>query len=128
MNEDDPLHKAAIGYYKKIVADGYSLLLTNFIIAETHVLLLKNTHSIAVGLQWLDEVAYKAFNVVRPSEYDETQSIHILKKYHDKAWSFTDALSFQVMERLHIKYYFSFDNDFRQIGKFMDITHYLAIT
>jgi len=125
LNEDDPLHEKAIVYYKKMIADGYSFIITNFIIAETHVLLLKNTHSIAIGLQWLEEVAYQAFTVIRPHKEDEEQAIQLLKKYHDKAWSFTDALSFSIMEKLQIPYYFSFDDDFKQIGKFIDITRYI---
>lgn len=37
-------------------------------------------------------------------------------RYDDKRFSFTDAISFVVMERLGIPYAFSFDRDFAQYG------------
>ncbi|HVF69911.1 MAG TPA: PIN domain-containing protein [Xanthomonadales bacterium] len=125
MNKNDQFHKKAITFYNKILEAEYSLVLTNFIIAETHALLLKNTHDSSLGLKWLGEAAYQAFHVIRPDETDEKEAIKLLTKYDDKAWSLTDALSFRIMEKFSIAYYFSFDGDFKQIGKFLDITDYL---
>ena len=125
LNKDDSRHKNADVYYQKIVDQGYSLVLTNFIIAETHALLLKETHNIPLCLRWLQTVAYEDYYVIRPTEKDEEKAIALLSTYADKQWSLTDAISFTIMERLHIPYYFSFDDDFKQIGKFLDITGYL---
>jgi uncharacterized protein len=125
MNKNDQFHKKAVTFYKKILEEEYSLVLTNFVIAETHALLLKNTHDSSLGLKWLGEVAYQAFHIIRPDETDEKEAIKLLTKYDDKAWSLTDALSFRIMEKFSIDYYFSFDGDFKQIGKFLDITDYL---
>ena len=125
MNKNDQFHKKAVSFYTKILDEEYSLVLTNFIIAETHALLLKSTHDGSLGLKWLGEVAYQAFHIIRPDESDEKEGIKLLTKYDDKIWSFTDSLSFRTMEKFSIEYYFSFDKDFKQIGKFLDITEYL---
>ena len=54
--------------------------------------------------------------VVRVSSRDEARAEEILFRYTDHDFSFTDALSFAVMERLHITYAFAFDKHFRQFG------------
>lgn len=125
MNKSDQFHKKAVTFYERIIKERYSLVLTNFVVAETHALLLKNTHNIPLGLKWLNKVAYDAFHVIRPNERDEQEAIRLIAVYVDKQISLVDALSFCIMEKFSIKYYFSFDYDFRQIGKFLDITEYL---
>jgi predicted nucleic acid-binding protein len=125
MNEGDQHHEEAIGRYKEMVEKGYSLVLTNFVIAETHALLLNTTRNIPLGLQWLNDVAYTDFTVIRPSKTEEEEALQFLSIYKDKLWSLVDALSFTIMQKLSILYYFSFDEDFRQTGRFLDITHYL---
>ena len=47
---------------------------------------------------------------------DERRALAILRQYQDKMFSFTDATSFAVMERLNTQHAFSFDADFRQYG------------
>jgi predicted nucleic acid-binding protein len=125
LNETDQYHTQAVRGYKAVIDKGYSRVLTNFVIAETHALLLKNTGSIALGLRWLSEVAYTDFTVIRPSKTEEEEAVRLLTNHPDKQWSLVDALSFTIMEKLTIPYYFSFDEDFRQTGKFLDITRYL---
>ena len=53
---------------------------------------------------------------MRVTPQDERRAREILTRYTDKAFSFTDATSFALMERLGISYAFSFDSDFRQYG------------
>lgn len=122
MNKTDQHHQAAIRAYTRIVKEGYSAVLTNYVIAETHALLLNTTHNIGLGLQWLNDVAYIDFTVVRPSKDEEEKALQLLNRYQDKQWSFVDAVSFVIMEKFNIPHYFSFDDDFRQTGKFSDIT------
>ena len=49
MNETDQYHDLAVEQYKAIVANGYSLVLTTYVIAETHALLLNSTRNPALG-------------------------------------------------------------------------------
>ena len=125
LNERDQYHTEALQRYTRLVEKGYSLVLTNFVIAETHALLLKTTHHTALGLKWLREVAYTDFTVIRPSKTEEEEAIQLLSTHQDKLWSMVDAVSFVIMEKFTISYYFSFDEDFRQTGKFLDVTRYI---
>jgi uncharacterized protein len=54
--------------------------------------------------------------VVRVRATDEASAKQILFRYDDKDFSFTDAISFVVMERLGIRTAFTFDRHFAQYG------------
>ena len=54
--------------------------------------------------------------VIRARAADEERAKQILFQYTDKDFSFADAISFSVMERLAIRHAFSFDRDFAQYG------------
>ncbi|MEZ6111937.1 MAG: PIN domain-containing protein [Pirellulaceae bacterium] len=41
---------------------------------------------------------------------------NVFRRFHDKAWSFTDCVSRSVMERRQIDTAFAFDDHFRQFG------------
>lgn len=120
MSSTDSDHKEAELIYKKIATE-YKLILTNFVIAETHALILSRMKNIKIASQWLSESAYKEFNVIRPEKDVELEAIKQINKYNDKDYSLTDMLSFLTMEKLEIKYFFSFDRHFTQISKFADI-------
>jgi predicted nucleic acid-binding protein len=47
---------------------------------------------------------------------DEAAAREIVRKYTDKTFSYTDATSFAVMERLGLRTAFAFDPHFRQYG------------
>jgi predicted nucleic acid-binding protein len=49
-------------------------------------------------------------------EADEARAREIIRHLSDKDYSYTDATSFAIMERLHIKEIFSFDQHFAQYG------------
>jgi predicted nucleic acid-binding protein len=50
MNETDQHHDEAVRRYKEIVEKDYSMVLTNFAIAETRALLLNTTRSTSYKL------------------------------------------------------------------------------
>jgi len=58
------------------------------------------------------------FHVIRLTEEDERRACEIIFSYTDKDFSFTDAISFAVMERLGITVALSLDEHFVQFGKF----------
>lgn len=49
---------------------------------------------------------------------DQQRAVEILLTHKDKSFSFCDAVSFVVMERLHIRGVATFDDHFLQFGKF----------
>lgn len=54
--------------------------------------------------------------VVRVSDADEHRARAIIDQYTDKTFSYTDATSFAVMERLGITHAFTYDRNFTQYG------------
>lgn len=101
---------------RRLLVDSHSrLYTTNFVLAETHGLLLTRLGR-AIALQTLTDVYRSNTTVERASVADELRARSILAQYDDKAFSLTDSISFAVMERLSITQAFSFDGDFAQYG------------
>lgn len=126
LNKKDLYHPKAQEVFTRLQEQRYSMVLTNFVIAETHALLLNRTRRIDIALHFLNTIAYAAFKVIRPSIAQEARAVTQLNTYRDKDWSFTDMVSFVVMEEQGIPYYFSFDTDFKQTEKFVDIAVLLS--
>jgi predicted nucleic acid-binding protein len=109
---------------RHVEARGLALALTvarrpqftsNFVLAETHALALSHLGR-DIAAQLVAELVASATTIVRVSAADERRAQQILEQYTDKSFSYTDATSFAVMERLHIAQVFTFDDDFSQYG------------
>ncbi len=98
-----------------LIAQRWTLVTSNFILAEIHALLLSRRGR-AVALQVLEETDRSPTTVVRVSEADETSAREILRQYDDKKFSLTDATSFAIMARRGIIYAFMFDRNVEQYG------------
>ncbi len=122
-NKNDEKHVLADKVYKKLLKFKFNFILTNFVIAETHALLLSINFQIATD--WLFNSAYKDFNVYRPEEHIEIEAVNEIKKYQDKDFSLTDMLSFLTMDKAGVQYYFAYDKHFKQIGRFLDVSVFL---
>ena len=92
------------------------LFTTMFVLAETHVLVLRGLRRPPAAAAHLAELYRGTVTVIRVTEADEQGALGVLAQYQDKFFSFTDAVSFVVMERLGITRVFSFDSDFDQYG------------
>lgn len=95
-----------------LTAEGVAFVLTNFTVAETYALILSGLGA-AKARQWLNSLVW---NVVRATEDDEGRAQTILNTYADKDFSYTDAVSFAVMERMKWRDALSFDRHFVQYG------------
>jgi predicted nucleic acid-binding protein len=84
-------------------------------VAETHALLLTRV-GYQAARQFLEEAEQSTITIVRATTRDEERARAIIYQYQDKDFSLTDAISFAVMERLDIRYAFTFDRHFAQYG------------
>jgi predicted nucleic acid-binding protein len=98
-----------------IVEANLAIVTTNFIIAETHALVLSRSGRRA-AIRALDFIDRGADFIERVTEGDEKEARIILEKYDDKTFSYTDATSFAVMDRLKLREVFTFDRHFEQFG------------
>ncbi len=111
-DESDPRHDAARAALARAVRERIALFTTNFVVAETHALFIarRNHH---VARVWLRNLAIE---IVRVTEGDEAAARDLLLRHDDKAYSYTDATSFAVMERCGVRLALAFDQHFAQYG------------
>lgn len=115
LDKDDSHHAEAIAILSWLADNSFRQFTTNIVVIETHALLLSSLGSFQAR-RFLEDIAGGNTVVVRASSRDETRAKAILFKYMDKDFSFTDAISFAVMERLNISSAFAFDRHFAQYG------------
>jgi len=108
-------HRAMDAIVRRLITERWRLFTSNFVLAETHALLLSRIDH-AIALQVLLAIDSSTTTIVRVSARDERRAREILARYDDKDFSLTDATSFAVMERLHISQAFTLDADFSQYG------------
>ena len=89
---------------------------TNFVVAELHALVVARGSRDAARHALSTSYRSRVTTVVRATEDDEQRALAIVLQYVDKDFSFTDAISFAVMERLGISRAFSLDRHFAQFG------------
>jgi predicted nucleic acid-binding protein len=99
----------------RLASEPSRLFTTNYILAETHALMLARRGRVA-ALRVLRQIDESSVTVVRVTAADERHAREIIVRYDDKDFSLTDATSFAVMERLGIRAAFSFDRGFAQYG------------
>lgn len=112
VNNGDAYHEKAKQIFHKLADENIVLLITNYIRAETHALLLQRAGR-KIALNFLEDNSW-LIEWVLPE--DEKNAVHLLCEYKDKDFSLADATSFVIMNRLGIKEAVFFDRHFRQFG------------
>jgi predicted nucleic acid-binding protein len=112
MDRGDTRHAAAREALKDLRRRRVEPLLTNFIVAECHALILARLGG-DLARRWLFD---NRWPIERVSSEDEARARAILARFTDKTFSYSDATSFAVMERLGLKVAFAFDPHFSQFG------------
>ena len=115
----DENHGCAEELFTLAQREAWRLVTTNAVVFETQALLLHRARpGRETALKFLDAVQNDAYDVVRVRKNDEEKALALIREHEDKLYSFCDALSFVVMERLRIREAIAFDQDFRSYGKF----------
>ena len=111
----DENHEAAVHFIHQLIRERAELLTTNYIVAETHTLLL-NRVGHTTALRVIEELYKSQTRIYRVREAEERRALEIIKTYTDKEFSLVDAISFATMERFHLTEAFAFDHHFAQYG------------
>lgn len=110
--QDDKNHASSIRCLKKIEDEKIFLCTTNFVLDEVYTFFCRH-HDRAIEMH--DLITNNAIiSFHRVSAEDEAKALSILKRFPDKTFSYTDATSFAVMDRLGLKMAFSYDKHFSQ--------------
>ena len=112
LDRSDRNHARAVSLARLMRRRHLTPLLTNFIVGETHGLVLSRLGA-RLARRWLFG---NVWPIERITADDEIRARDILRRYDDKSFSYVDATSFSVMERLGIRQAFSFDPHFEQYG------------
>ena len=112
IDRRDASHRTAVTIATRLADQRWRLFTTNYIVAETHALLL-NRLGRDVALTFLREIGH---TTIRATPADERRAREIIEQYTDKDFSLADAISFAIMERLNIRSAFTFDQHFAQYG------------
>ncbi len=116
LDKSDKFHQDATNLFRKARKDHWPLITSNFILAESHALILSKLGR-NIARMWLFSVQ-RIISIQRVKEEDEEKAKEIIKTYTDKDFSYTDATSFTMMERLSLTTVWAVDKDFVQYGKF----------
>ena len=116
LNRRDAHYRDAARLLRRAQREQWLLFTTNFVLAESHALIL-----VRMGREqawaFLQAIVTGQANAICAEEADERRDRAIIERYQDKAFSYCDAVSFAVMERLNIQNVIAFDDHFRQYGQ-----------
>ena len=109
VDRDDNTHAAAVAAYGNLLAEGYKLFTTNYVIAETFDLLSTGVGP-DVARRFLRDCKIAIYHA---DEQDERRAKRVvLRQTGPNGLSLTDAISFVVMERLNVADAFAVDPGF----------------
>lgn len=110
-------HAEAVAVYDDLVQRRVRLVTTNLVVAEMHILTVRQQGA-AAGCALLDAIhadpLYTVVTVTRELESDATD--RWLRPYHDHRFSLADAVSFEVMRRERIGEALALDHHFEVAG------------
>ncbi|HDQ71724.1 MAG TPA: PIN domain-containing protein [Chloroflexi bacterium] len=116
LDPRDKYHGLATAFYQEALVLYPRLTLTNLVAAETYVSVLRNAgyHKALAFLDILEQSS--SIECVWSDRELEMQARDILRRYDDQAFSYTDAVSFALMEQMDLPEAFAFDNHFSVAG------------
>jgi len=112
----DKHHESARGVYPGLLREHTTLVTTNLVVAETHILVRRlGSHSAAMG--FLESIRHsRRIEKVYSGPELEDEAEEVLGRYEDHDLSLVDAVSFALMRRRGIVEAFTFDRHFAVAG------------
>ncbi len=115
-DQSDQYHGKAVEVYPTLLNNYHHLSTTNLLVAETYIL-IRRALSHEAAIAFLENIAASPRVMKIYSDITlEDMAEDTLRKYQDQDFSYTDAVSFAVMEYYGIKQAFSFDQHFVTAG------------
>lgn len=118
-DQDDFHHQEAASVYPGLLRRYRRLVTSNLVISEVYII-LRRALGYPQAISFLHGVkASPRIEKVCSTEGLEEEAEAILRLYSDQDFSFTDAVSFALMERRGIRTAFAFDRHFSTVGLLM---------
>jgi predicted nucleic acid-binding protein len=112
----DQYHKRAVTTWRRIEKRRDRCFTSNFVLDETFTLLARRTSYAFAAERARGLLASRVLVVLRPTKEDEIAALELFEKLADQEVSFTDCVSFALMQQAGIARAFSFDRHFDILG------------
>ena len=112
----DQYHKKALSGWRRLSREIQPLYTSNFVLDETFSLLTRRAGYAFAAERARAIYSSEILTILRPEEQDERSALHLFEKYGDQEVSFTDCISFVLMQNSEITQAFTFDKHFRYAG------------
>jgi len=108
----DQYHEQAVQHWRQIQLERRRCFTSNFVLDETFTLLARRTSYTFAALRATHLLQSSTLVILRPDQEDEYTAARHFQKYADQRVSFTDCISFALMEKYHLLHAFTFDQHF----------------
>ncbi len=112
----DQYHGQAISFWNSIQKKGETCMTSNFVLDEAFTLLGRRAGYGFAAQRARNIYASESLSILRPNKKDESKAIDFFEKYSGHRLSFTDCISFVLMQSKKIKRVFTFDHHFQILG------------
>jgi uncharacterized protein len=115
-NVSDKYHRLAREAYNQLISDRRTFVTTNLVIAETYII-IRRTGGNTQAMRLLRSLrGSPRLQKVWSNASMESQAEDILERHTDQDLSFTDAVSFVVMQERGVEEAFTFGSHFATMG------------
>ncbi|MCA1743775.1 MAG: PIN domain-containing protein [Desulfovibrionales bacterium] len=108
----DQFHQQSLSLWSDLELKNEKLVTSNFVLDETATLLSRRAGNVFAAKRLKNIYTSYVFQILRPDRDDEITALDLMDKFSDQAVSFTDCVSFVLMNRMHIESVFTFDRHF----------------
>lgn len=116
LDPKDKYHIQAADFFRQALSTYAYLITTNMVIAETYINIRRSSnHDKAIAFLDLIEKSGR-IQCMWSDEELELSAREVLRLYHDQDFSYTDAISFALMQREGLTNVFAFDRHFHTMG------------
>lgn len=114
--ERDQYHNAATKHWQTLRNDQRRCFTSNFVLDETFTLLARRSTYRFAAERARNLLQSTSLSILRPDAECEAAALELFEAFADQSASFTDCVSFVLMEKHSIKCAFSFDRHFAIAG------------
>ena len=117
LSKSDKNHEKIKNIYQVLLKNNNTLFLSNQVLGETFTLIRYKIKNNTLPFKFI-ELINKSIMIKKIfiEEKTEKKAIKILGNYKDQRFSYVDATSFAVMNKLELKYALSLDTHFAAAG------------
>lgn len=112
----DEFHDHAVATWKQLATLPDRPATSSFVVDETLTLLGRRAGHGFAAARARELYASEALTILRPEEADERAAVDLFERFADQRVSFTDCVSFALMNRYRIERAFTFDRHFVLAG------------